>query len=118
MRLLRALVWLTVFGLSAAEHHGQVKFGGLPLPGATVTATQGEKKLTAVTDLQGLYSFADLADGTWTMQVEMLCFAPARREVEIAPAAPSAEWEMKLLPLEEMRAEVQAATPAAAAANT
>src|SRR6266536_1436543 len=105
------LAWLAIFPLAAAEHHGQVKFGGLPLPGATVTAIQGDKKFTAVTDLQGLYSFADLPDGTWSIQVEMLCFTPLRREVEAGPSAVVPEWEMKLLPVEEMHAEVQTAGP-------
>src|SRR5215472_6495332 len=57
--------------LSAAEHHGLVQFGGVPIPGVTVTATQGEKKLTTISDDRGSYSFADLADGNWTIRVEM-----------------------------------------------
>ena len=28
----------------ASEYHGQVTFGGLPVPGATITATQGDQK--------------------------------------------------------------------------
>src|SRR6266699_1664316 len=60
-------ILLAAMSLAAAEHHGQVKFGGLPLPGATVTATQGDKKFVAVSDLQGAYSFPRLADGVWTM---------------------------------------------------
>ena len=36
--------------LPAAEHHGIVKFAGLGVPGATVTATQGDKKLVAITE--------------------------------------------------------------------
>ena len=54
-----------------------VKFAGLPVPGATVTATMGDKKLVAVTDPQGIYTFPDLPDGVWNLQVEMLCFTPA-----------------------------------------
>src|SRR5665811_479884 len=75
--------------LPASEHHGIVKFGGLAVPGATVTATQGDKKLVAVTDPQGIYGFADLADGVWNLQVEMLCFTTLKKEVAIAPASPS-----------------------------
>ena len=56
------LLCATKFAL-ASEYHGEVVFGGEPLPGATVTATQGEKKVAAVTDASGVYSFADLADG-------------------------------------------------------
>src|SRR6266699_3279648 len=73
----------------ASEHHGQVKFGGLPVPGATVTATQGDKKMVAVADQQGAYSFADLADGIWKVRVQMLCFADVEQDVSIAPNAPS-----------------------------
>ena len=93
---------LAVFGLTAAEHHGQVRFGGMPVPGATVTASQGDKKLVAVTDGQGAYSFADLPDGVWTIQVEMLCFAPIKQDV--APNAPSPQWDLKLLPFDEIKA--------------
>jgi len=96
-----AVACLSVFALAAAEHHGLVKFGGLPVPGATVTATQGDRKFVAVTDPQGAYSFRDLPDGVWTIQVEMLCFAPIKQEVAVAPNAPSPEWEMKLLPLDD-----------------
>jgi trimeric autotransporter adhesin len=99
----------------AAEHHGQVKFGGLPVPGATVTATQGDKKLVAVADQQGAYSFADLADGVWKIRVEMLCFADLEQEVSIAADAPSPQWELKLLPMDEIKA---AAVAAAASGNS
>ena len=58
--------------VQAAEHHGVIKFAGLPVPGATVTATMGDKKMVAVTGPDGLYSFPDLADGVWNLQVEML----------------------------------------------
>jgi hypothetical protein len=110
--------------LPASEHHGVVKFGALGVPGATVTVTQGGKKLVAVTDPQGIYTFADLADGVWSLQVEMLCFATLKGEVAIAPNAPSPEWDLKLLPLEEIKAAApppaqpvgapSATTPAAA----
>ena len=95
---------LVVAGLAAAEHHGQVKFAGLPVPGATVIASQGDKKLVAITGEQGSYSFADLADGVWTIQVEMLCFSPIKEEVTVAPNAGTAEWNLKLLPLDEIKA--------------
>jgi hypothetical protein len=102
---------LAVLSLAAAEHRGQVNFNGLPVPGATVTAAGGGKKLVAVTDQQGAYSFPDLADGVWTIQVEMLCFATIRQEVAVGPDAPSPVWELKVLPLEEIHAETR---PAAA----
>src|SRR5215475_15327722 len=88
--------------LLLTEHHGQVLFNGFPVPGATVTATQGENKFVAVTDQQGLYSFPELADGPFTIQVEMLGFSTLKQEVN----APAAEFELKMLPIEDIHAEV------------
>ena len=48
---------------SASEYHGRVMYGGVPVPGATVTVTEGTKQLSTVTDGQGVYEFPDLADG-------------------------------------------------------
>src|SRR4051812_33538106 len=91
-----ALMLMTAAWLPASEHHGFVKFAGLPVPGVTVTAIQGDKKLVAVTDETGAYSFKNLPDGTWNFKVEMQTFAPIDREVAVAPNAPSPEWELKL----------------------
>ncbi|HEY2015951.1 MAG TPA: TonB-dependent receptor [Bryobacteraceae bacterium] len=109
---------LAVLGLAAAEHRGQVKFGGLPVPGAAVTMSQGDKKFAAVTDPQGTYAFADLPDGIWTIQVEMLCFSPIRQEVAVSAAAPVAEWELKLLPFDEIKASAPAPPPQNAAPSS
>ncbi len=107
------LACLAVSLLMASEHHGQVTFGGLPLPGATVTATSGDKKLEAITDQNGIYSFPELADGIWTIKVEMLCFKPLEKEVAVAPDAPSPVWEMQLLPVDQIKPTE--ATPSGAA---
>src|SRR5271157_870917 len=114
-----AVACLAVFGLAASEHHGVVKFGSVPVPGATVTAMQEDKKAVAVTDMTGAYSFPDLADGVWKIQVEMLCFATATKEVGVAPNAPGAEWELKLLSLDEIKPgkPAPAGTPATASAT-
>lgn len=98
-------------GLQASEHHGQVKFGGLPMPGVSITATKGDQKLVAVTDQQGVYAFPDLADGVWTIQVEMLCFEPIKQEVGIAPNAPAPVWELKLQPFEQIKASAPPPEP-------
>ena len=74
-RLLAA--WIAVTGLVASEHHGIVKSAGLPVPGVTVTAIKGDKKVVTTTDEQGVYSFPDLADGVWTIEMDMLGFAKA-----------------------------------------
>lgn len=115
LRLFYALLWLALSSLAAAsEYHGQVTFGGSPLPGATVAATNGSKTFATVTDRQGFYSFPDLPDGTWTIEVEMQCFATIRQDVSVAPNAPAADWELKLLPLEKVHAQIQQALAAVA----
>ena len=107
---LYAAVWLAASSLAlASEYHGEVTFGGLPLPGATVTASHGDQKLVTITDQQGLYQFPDLADGSWTIEVEMQCFATIKRDVVVAPNTPSATWELKLLPLDQIKATIQPA---------
>ena len=103
-----------VASLAAAEHHGHVTFGGLPVPGTTITAVQGDQKLVAITDPQGAYSFPNLPDGVWHMQVDMLCFAPIREDVAVAPDAPSPTWELKLLPFDEIKASAPPPPPPSA----
>ena len=109
--------------LSATEHYGQVGFTGLAVPGATVTATQGDKQIVTSTDQSGLYRFADLAEGTWTIKIEMRGFAPLTREITVAPGAQAAVWELALLSFEEITKGLpppasQAATAASSAQAT
>ncbi len=117
LRFACALIALLIspFLLSAAEQHGQVKFGELGVPGATVTATQGDKTLSVITDQQGVYIFPDLPDGNWTFQVEMLCFTPIKQDVAITAGLPAPDWELKLLPLAEIQAAAGPAAPKPAA---
>ena len=77
--LLRIAITAGLFGalLTAAEHHGTVKSLGFPIPGATVTATQGETKITSFTDDSGAYAFPALGPGAWTIEVEMMGFSGA-----------------------------------------
>lgn len=104
----------------AAEYRGAIASSGLPVPGATVTAQQGEKKFTTTTNEQGAFVFANLPDGTWTMTVELLGFQKFTSEVGVAPGAPSPSWELKLMTAEALRASLRPApkpAPAAVAAS-
>lgn len=101
------IAWLAFSTLAiASEYHGQVTFGGVPVPGTTVTvtATQGDKKVVAVTDPQGVFSFPDLADGAWTLTIEMTGFAPLKQDITIAPNAAPGAFELKILTLDQIRA--------------
>src|SRR5512133_942164 len=104
MRIRGIFVACVAVSALAAAHRGEVTFNGLPVPGAAVTAARDGAKSVAITDLQGLYSFPDLPDGTWKITVEMFGFEPAEKEVAVAPNAPAAIWELKLLPLARIRA--------------
>ena len=99
--------------LLAAEHAGQVAFAGVPVPGATVVATQGDRRVVTSTDQDGIYRFADLADGTWTITLEMRGFAPQTREIAMGQGAPPVTWELTILPFEEIARDIQPPAPAA-----
>ncbi len=119
-----ALLLVLIAPVWGAEYHGQVRFGELPLPGATVSATQGDKKLSAVSDENGIYSFPDLPEGSWQLQVDMVGFTPTKQEVT-PNGLPGPNFELKMLPLDQIQADaapapqpstVTSAAPAGAAA--
>jgi hypothetical protein len=112
------LVLLVAIGLHASEHRGVVKYNGLPVPGVSVTATMADKKVSVVTDDSGVYTFPDLADGVWKLKVEMLCFEPIENEVAVAANAPAAEWNLKLLPFDQIKASAPPPPPSSAPAVT
>jgi len=95
----------------ASEYRGVVMFGGAPIPGASITVTQGDKKFTTVTDEQGNYSFPDLADGSWKVEVGMSCFVKIEQAITIAPNMPAITWDMKLLPVDQMIAQTKIVKP-------
>jgi hypothetical protein len=92
---------------AASEYRGQVLFGGLPVPGATVTAVQGKQQMEAITDETGLYVFPDLAAGHWTIEVKMTGFAPLKREVVISPNVPEEKWDLAMLPPGAIQAQAK-----------
>jgi hypothetical protein len=115
------LGWLAVLTLTAAEYHGTVQSRGLRVPGATVTAVQGERKLTTTTDDQGAFQFSDLPDGTWQIQVEMLGFEPLTRRIVTGSPIPAVVWDLHLMTeqalIASLQGEPQQAVPAVAAAE-
>jgi len=104
--VLFALLLLCASSLaSASAYRGQVTFGGFPVPGATVTATQGTKKISVVSDQGGVYSFDDLADGPWKIEIEMQLFVKLSAQVTVAPNMPPGKWELTLLSLDKLMAQ-------------
>ena len=93
--------------LLAAEYHGRVRYGGVPVPGATVTLMQGSTELTTVTDSQGLYEFPKVAEGSWTVSIELRGFAPMRGTVTIGPTNDQSEWTLQMLELKDLLSMAQ-----------
>ena len=104
--LLIALACWSAIQLLAAGHRGKVTFGGLPVPGAVVSATHTDKKFVTVTDSLGNYSFPDLADGTWTIEVQMTAFGTMRQDVAVGPNAAETTWELKPIPADQITAQM------------
>jgi len=80
------------------RHEGLVRSGGLPVPGAVVTATQGNRKLVTLTDEDGRYSLAGLSAGMWKLEVELTGFQRTQRTIELPTAGPL-EWNLEIEPL-------------------
>lgn len=115
LRPLRCLCgWLLLgacLSAYAAEYHGQVFYGGYPVPGATVTVTQGTKQFSTVTDQQGLYEFPQLPDGQWKIEIQMRGFATLNGQVTVAPHSPQGKWELQQLDLAQMLAAMKVSKP-------
>ncbi|HTH54233.1 MAG TPA: carboxypeptidase regulatory-like domain-containing protein [Edaphobacter sp.] len=114
---LRPALWLLVFQAAAfaAEHHGRVAFNGVPVPGASVTAVHGVQQQNAVTDVQGIFEFEDLAEGLWTIRVEMQGFVAQQQQVKIDKTTSASTFDLKMLSLADVlsTAKVMAPVPAA-----
>jgi len=102
----------------ASEYYGQVTFGGLPVPGATLTARQAGKSFTAVSDHGCLYTFADLPDGPGKLRIEMEGFSAVTSDITIAPHTAAGGWQLTLLPLDQMLARAHLPSPPASPTPT
>ena len=94
--------WLLLIpaAVVAADQYGRVTFSDQPVPGATLTVTRGDVARTTVTDAQGVFRFPDLADGRWTLQVEMLGFSTLRLDIVISSGAEPLALALTLLPFD------------------
>ncbi len=106
--VLRLLVSLLAFPIpalaSATEVRGVVTFNDLPVPGATVTVTHDATKQSTVTDQSGIYTFDNLADGDWKIEIAMDGFATIHADLTVAANMPPGNWKLTLLPLDKLLA--------------
>jgi hypothetical protein len=75
---------------------GTVKSDGLPIPGASVSATQGERVLRTLTDENGAFQFTGMSPGIWVVEAQMFGFAPLRREVQVGDALTRIDLTLQL----------------------
>src|SRR5580693_36700 len=70
----------------AAHQTGTVRAADQFIPGAKITARQGEAKVIAYTDENGRYNL-NLAPGVWDVDVEMLGFTTAHGQITVGEHA-------------------------------
>ena len=103
--------------LADSDHTGKVTLTGVSIPGATVTAKQGEKTISTITDQGGVYRFTGLADGTWNVTVKMVGFETLSRDVTL-PSSAEGVWELALMPIEKIVGTLPAPRPEPVATAT
>jgi len=90
----------------AGRIHGIVKSGNMPIPGAEVSITlpstspvSSGEKISTSTDVDGSYSIAVPAYGTFAVRVQMIAFANSTQNVAVDAAHPNvaANFELTLL---------------------
>jgi hypothetical protein len=95
---LGASLYAQTSGTANVTSTGIVKFGGQPLPGATVIATQGDRRVVTTTDELGAYELTGLTAGTYTVEVQMFGFQTARKQIQVGAIPQSTDWSLDLQP--------------------
>jgi trimeric autotransporter adhesin len=84
--------------------HGIVKAGNVPIPGASVSiSVESSSPISTWTDVDGTYSAAITAYGTYTVRVQMAAFANSSQQVVIDSAHPLAQVNFELILLSRAR---------------
>ena len=83
---------------SSPQIRGIVRSGRIPIPGATVTATNSSDatKVVGWTDLDGSYILQLPKAGSYSLQVEMAGFAPIKKQVTVTNPSVQADLELTL----------------------
>jgi trimeric autotransporter adhesin len=100
-----------LYAQTSLTYTGTVKFGGQPLPGATVTATLGDHRVVTTTDESGAYELPGLAPGTYTVEVQMFGFQNTRKQIQVGPGSQPTEWSLELQPLRQREPRESAQRP-------
>ena len=99
--------------------HGIVKSGNMPIPGAAVSISlaSSSEKISTWTDVDGSYSVAVPADGSYTVRVEMIAFSNSTQQVTVDQSHQNVQLNFELTLLSRTREATPAPRrPAASAA--
>lgn len=91
-------ILLVLGGSLLSAQTGIVKFSDQPVPGATVIASEDGNRVVTTTDESGSYQLPNLPAGTYTIEVQMFGFQPARRQVRIGPGSAPIDRTLELQP--------------------
>lgn len=80
---------------SGADFSGFVRSNQLPIPGATVTLTQGEQKLVVYSRADGGFTARGLAEGEWRVDVSAFGFNALTQSVQL-PASGGQEFALTI----------------------
>ncbi len=81
--------------LLAVQQSGSVRAADQFVPGATVTARQGDMKVVAYTDENGRYTL-NLAPGVWDIEVQILGFTKVQNQVTVGAEPVFKEWTLEM----------------------
>lgn len=92
---------LAVPALPQSDLSGRVLFTGAPVPGATITATHGDRTVATLSDEDGRFRLANLEDGTWRVRIERRGFVAVQRDVTLPFIEPVLEVALTMRPLDQ-----------------
>ncbi|HEY7210717.1 MAG TPA: TonB-dependent receptor [Bryobacteraceae bacterium] len=92
----RRTFFFLLLSVSAWAQSGFVRSNAQPIPGATITATQGRETFSTVTDADGHYGFPPLAPGAWNVSVEMFGFDSLNQQIDYATSPGPVNFELHL----------------------
>ncbi len=102
--------------LAGAQYAGSVRAADQLVPGATITAQSGDRKVTAFTDENGQFRM-DLTPGEWEIQVEMFEFSPMRDKITAGSEPIHKDWTLEMPRLDQRGGAIASNAPAAVTAG-
>ena len=95
MRRYLSIFLLALPLVAGTKQSGTVRAADQFVPGASITAVQGDTKITTFTDESGQYTL-DLAPGVWDIQVQVFGFTSVHQQITVGPEPAFKEWTLEM----------------------